>query len=586
MRILLPVFLIALALSATAATKYVPANDSQPLIRRDLLPLDVDAIRELAQNLATLADGPLPKSASQIRHRAQALTLSQRLSPAQPRTRAIQSAFLSGEDRPQPGGAEVKSAQRNLFAVAGWLAKLPTDSEGYRLGQLLLDILNQTDGSDPALKLHESAGTSKRWQGVVAKVTDFEVINLPVVPGKPDKPGPANGNNAKYAVTALLTEIPMFAVGLEEGDKPSSGLITTSLVITTTEATTRTDPKTGKEVTSKTDALRFQPEPGFDLSSLHGTLETFFAANLNPLPEGYNLNINTNKRRYLAKNRENIATPIAMMLDSAVTNRPLRRNTILFARLRADGRLEKPVAAWELLLRLEALKLAPGTRLIVGSGMMEEMTALLVMEKASFFTKYEVIEAPTFKAARELYFADGKPDARLVSAMAGYEEVRQKALQTKNLATFLGLSSVEGRLVKARDFWPGHLSATLLAEQAIRRPAYFTRFMFAQELDRRLEELSRFRYTIDKTLARAMKDAYKKTKETLDPMKRRLQRAEETVFDDAINLIKELNSVGRGASAFLDNQEELRKKDLETFQAKLAIFRSKLRKIYLPAENK
>ena len=208
------------------------------------------------------------------------------------------------------------------------------------------------------------------------------------------------------------------------------------------------------------------------------------------------------------------------------------------------------------------------------------------MEKASFFTKYEVIEAPTFKAARELYFADGKPDARLVSAMAGYEEVRQKALQTKNLATFLGLSSVEGRLVKARDFWPGHLSATLLAEQAIRRPAYFTRFMFAQELDRRLEELSRFRYTIDKTLARAMKDAYKKTKETLDPMKRRLQRAEETVFDDAINLIKELNSVGRGASAFLDNQEELRKKDLETFQAKLAIFRSKLRKIYLPAENK
>ena len=71
MRIFLSVFLIALASLATAATKYVPANDSQPLIRRDLLPLDVAAIRELAQNLAILADGPLPKSAGQLRHRAQ-----------------------------------------------------------------------------------------------------------------------------------------------------------------------------------------------------------------------------------------------------------------------------------------------------------------------------------------------------------------------------------------------------------------------------------------------------------------------------------------------------------------------------------
>ncbi|MFT6498377.1 MAG: hypothetical protein ACJAT6_000505, partial [Akkermansiaceae bacterium] len=149
MRIFLSVFLIALASLATAATKYVPANDSQPLIRRDLLPLDVAAIRELAQNLAILADGPLPKSAGQLRHRAQTLTLSQRLSPAQPRTRAIQSAFLNREERPKPAGSEVNPAKHDLLLTASWLAKLPTDSEGYRLGQLLLDILQQTSGSDP-----------------------------------------------------------------------------------------------------------------------------------------------------------------------------------------------------------------------------------------------------------------------------------------------------------------------------------------------------------------------------------------------------------------------------------------------------
>ena len=586
MRIFLSVFLIALASLATAATKYVPANDSQPLIRRDLLPLDVAAIRELAQNLAILADGPLPKSAGQLRHRAQTLTLSQRLSPAQPRTRAIQSAFLNGEERPKPAGSEVNPAKHDLLLTASWLAKLPTDSEGYRLGQLLLDILQQTSGSDPALKLRDSAGASKRWEGVVAKVSDFEVLNQAVILVNPKDAGPSNGNEAKYAVTSLLSEIPMFTMGLEEGDKPSPGLITTSLIITTTEANTTTDPNTGEKTTAKIDALRFQPEPSSNIPPLHQALRAFFSANLTPLPPGSTLNINTNKRRYLAKNRENIAAPIAMMLDAAVTSRPLRRNTILFARLRADGSLDKPTHAWELLLRLEELKLAPSTRLIVGSGMMEEMIALLVLGKASFFTKYEVIEAPTFKAARELYFADSKPGSKLASAMAGYEEVRQKALQAKKLGTFLSLSSVEGRLVKARDFWPKHLSATLLAEQAIRRPAYFTRFMFAQELDRRLEELSKFQYQIDKTPPRAIKGTYKKTRETLAPLKRHLQRAEEVIFEDAIILVKEINSVGRRASIILDNEEEIRKRDLQAFQGKLSAFRKKLRQIYAPEEIK
>lgn len=585
MRVLLSLCFLALASTAFAATKYVPSNDSEPLIRRDLLPLDVDAIREVAKNLAILADGPLPKPASQVRNRAQALTLSQRLSPAEPRARAVQNAFLNGEDRPRPDGKEIKAAKRSLVSTTAYLVKLPNDSEGYHLGQLILDVLHQVNVNDPVLGLRDAANASQRWAGVVAKVSDFEVRSQPNTPVKP-VPEPPVQSNSKYAVTALLTEIPMFTAGLEEGAKASCGLITTSLVITTTEPTTKKDPDTGKEYTTKSDALRFQPEPTFNITPLHGALKTFFSQNLEPLPAGYTLNVNTNKRRYLSKNRENIAAPLAMMLDAAVTGRPLRRNTILFGRLRADGSLERPVSAWELLLRLEELRLAPGTRLIVGSGLMEEMTAFLVVEKASFFTKYEVIEVSSFNDARELFYADGKPDPGLTSSMAGYAEVRDKALQANNLGTFLSLSSVEQRLIKARDLWPKHLSNSLLAEQAIRRPAYFTRFMFAQELDRRLEELSQFEYVIDKTPERAIKDAYKKTRETLDPMKRRLQRAEEAVFDDAIILVKELLAVGRGSSTILDNKEFIRKRDMMRFQKKLADFRTKLRQIYQPEEKK
>jgi hypothetical protein len=275
-----------------------------------------------------------------------------------------------------------------------------------------------------------------------------------------------------------------------------------------------------------------------------------------------------------------------MMLDAAVSGRPLRRNTILFARLRASGDLERPLHAWELLYRLNELSLPTGTRLIVGKGMIEEMTAMLVIENASFFTKFEVLEAPTFEEARNLFYDDGKMPDDLQAASDGYIEVRDKAVQANNLGTFLSLSSVEQRLTKASRLSPKHLSAMMLAKQSIRRPAYFTRFMFAQELNRRLEPLAQFEYQIDKTPERAIRDTYKDTRDRLTPLERRLERKEIDVLDDALNLIKDLNSVGRGASAILDNEEEVRERDMVKFQKKLGDFRAKLMEIYQPAAKK
>jgi hypothetical protein len=578
MRLLLAVLFLALASFASGATKFVPANDSQPLIRRDLLPLDVDAIRELADHLTVLADGPMPKSASLVRHRAQTITLSQRLSPAQPRSRAIIAALTSGNDRPKPAEKEVKTAKRDVLAAASWLAKLPADSEGHRLGQLLLDILQPIAGTDSVLQLRNTKEAPQRWEGVIAKVTAFELRKQAIIPEEPVVPDTPTPEGAKYAVTALLTEVPMMAQGLEKGEQAKPGLVKTSLVITSGTVAEGADVVTG--------ALRFQPDPGFPVAPLHRALFAFFKSTGQPLPQGFNLNVNTDRRRYLPENQENIAAPLAMMLDAALTGRTLRRNTFFFARLRPDGTLQKPAEAWQLLIDLETLRMPARSRIIVGQGMLEEMTALLVMEKVAFFNKYEVIEAPTFEAARALFYEDGKPSPDLAAAIVGYQEVREKANLANNLNTFLSLSTVESRLVKARDLSPQHLSARLMATQAIRRPAYFSRFMFAQELDRRLEEISRFQYEIDKTPDRAIKDAYKRTRETIDPLERRLQKAESIVLNNAVDIIKTLLSVGRGPSTLFDNEEIKRKANLDAFQRNLKAFRNKLRLIYQPAEKK
>ena len=585
MRLVFPAAFLILASLANAAVRYVPANDSVPLLRRDLIPMDVDAIRDLADYLAILADGPMPKSAVKVRHRAQLLTLSQRLLPGHKRARSIENSYLTGGERRNPEAFFVKSARKAVIETADWLSQLPKDSNGHLLGQLLLDVLAPISRDHPVLKNHDAPNTEKRWSGVIAKISKFDPQKQLAANQDPKiKPTP-NRTTSNYKVKAILAETPMFSNGIDDGSLSKPGLVTTSLIIT--EAPTPDpDDKDSPDSENHHGTLIFQPATDFKVAPLHSSLLSFFRKNAKALPNGYNLNINTNKRQYLAKNRENIAANIAMMLDAAVSGRPLRRNTILFARLRATGNLEKPHYAWELLHRLEELSLPAGTRLIVGRGMIEEMTGMLVLDKASFFTKYEVLEASTFEAARKLFYEDGKVPKDLQTASNSYIEVRDKALQVTHLGTFLSLSAVKDRLIKVSQLAPNHISAVMLARQSVRRPAYFSRFMFAQELNRLLEPLAQFEYKIDQTPVLAIKDAYKKTRDRITPLEKRLQQRDVEILDDALNLIKDLNSVGRDASAILDNEEETRAKDMIKFQKKLESFRAGLREIFQPILKK
>ncbi len=576
MRLVFPAAFLILAFLANAAVRYVPANDSAPLLRRDLIPMDVDAIRDLADYLAVLADGPMPKSAIEVRHRAQLLTLSKRLLPGHERAHLIETSYLKGGERRQPEDFFVKSARKGLIETADWLSQLPKESEGQLLGQLLLDVLAPIASDHPVLKNHDALNTEKRWNSVIAEISKFDPQKQLAANQDPKIKPTQKRTASDYKAKAILAEIPMFSNGINDGSPSKPGLVTTSLIITKAP-NPDPDDKNAPESGDRNGTLKFQPPTDFNVNPLQSSLLSFFRKNAKALPNGYNLNINTNKRQYLAKNRENIAANIAMMLDAAVSGRPLRRNTILFARLQATGNLQKPNYAWELIQRLEELSLPIGTRLIVGKGMIEEMTGMLVLDKASFFTKYEVLEASNFEMARKLFYEDGKMPEDLKTASKSYLEVCDKALQVAHLGNFLSLSAVKDRLIKASQLSPNHISAAMLARQSIRRPAYFSHFLFTQELNRLLEPLAQFEYEIDQTSELAVTEVYKKTRDRITPLKKRLQRRDIEILDDALNLIKDLNSVGRGASAILDNEEETRAQDMIKFQKKLESFRAGLR---------
>jgi len=584
-RLVFSAALLILASFANAAVRYVPADDSIPLLRRDLIPMDVDAIRDLADYLAILADGPMPKSAVKVRHRAQLLTLSQRLLPGHERARSIETSYLKGGERRPPEAFFVKSARKTIIETADWLGQLPKEADGHLLGQLLLDVLAPIASDHPVLKNHDALNTDKRWSGVIAKLSKFDLQKQLAVNQDPKIKPAQNQTTSNYKVKAILAETLMFSNGIDDGASSKPGLVTTSLIITDAPTPDPDDKETPGSADQQ-GALKFQPPTDFNVNPLHASLLSFFRKNAKALPNGYNLNINTNKRQYLTKNRENIAANIAMMLDAAVSGRPLRRNTILFARLQATGNLEKPHYAWELLQRLEELSLPTGTRLIVGKGLIEEMTGMLVLDKASFFTKYEILEVSNFEMARELFYEDGKLPKDLQTATKSYLEVRDKAMQVTNLGTFLSLSAVKDRLIKASQLAPNHISTVMLARQSVRRPAYFSRSLFAQELHRLLEPLAQFKYKIDQTTELAVKDAYKKTRDRITLLEKRLQRRDLEILDDALNLIQDLNSLGRGASAILDNEEETRAQDMIKFQKKLEDFRARLREIFQPVPKK
>lgn len=565
--------------AAEGKLRYLPADPDSPLLRRDLLPLDIDSIHQLADHLTTLAEGPFPKTAPSLRSRAMALTLAQRLHPEASRARDLEDDLLAQKDRPSPPAQKRQAARTFIFEYADWLVERPPGSEGRLLGQLLLDFMKSLGIDHRLVRAHESSKARDRWGGVLANPGDFVIDEDP----KP-RPPPVSfdSRDRKYATTALLTDVPMRCAKVGSAF-PVEKLVPTSLVITPATAPPADTPSPEPAPPGK---LIFKPEPDLDVEALHRDLLAFFKTHREELPEGFNLNVNTDKRRYLAGNQDNIRAPLALLLDSASTGRGLLNHTIFMARLEWDGSLQKPAMAWELLLALQEEKRSGPTRLVVGPGLQEELTGLLVLDHPSFFTRFEVIEASTYEEALPLLLEGGKMVTTLESACKRYREICEKASRSTSLGRFLSNAAVEKRLVEASNFSTRHLSAKMLATHADRRPALFSRVMAARDLDRRLEPLSHFRYDPALAMDRQLALNYEKTRDLLAPLEDRLTLSERELWKEAMSLNKKFRSIGPPASTDSDRTEQIWQRDIQDFQEKLAIFRQSLREIHSPNSGK
>ncbi len=541
-------FLLILSSIAGAEPRYLPPDDSYPLLRRDLLPLDTASIHRLATHLTTLGDRPFPKEASELRDQVRLLTLSLRLSPSQLRARIILQSLSEGNQGAPASNKKIVEATKETLEIARYLIKRPSTSEGHLLGQLLLDLLAPLIPNDPILNQRDLDHETTRWQGVIANLSTFKGIPKITSPSIPDDPvekiQPSN-----YQKTEITAPLLMMGKGITQR-APNIPILTESIL--------RINEKQAEN--PEASFLEFRPKTDFDLEPLGLALADFFASSDRPLPSGGILNVHTGKQQYSSINRENIAAPLTLMIDAALTGRPLRSKTLLFARLGSNGELNRPHQAWELMLHLLKTPEYFGSRLIIGQGLEEELEALLTIQNTQFFTQYEVIAAPSFQFARELLYEDGNPPEELTKACITFQEVRDKALEANSLDGFLNLSTVQERLRKSCDQSPQHLSALMLLKQATEPPSSLATAVLAQELNRRLQPIFSLELQAPKKNNKQLKILYRETRDSLRPIEKILRSEQTDFFSEVLLFIQKIDQ--------LNHQEDIEAFHLSKFALK------------------
>ncbi len=541
-------------LSLTAAPTFIPPDDTRPLLRRELLPLDVPTMLKLGKHLAILASLPGEKNALDLQRKARLLALSQRLHPTHPKSRRLIESYREGDYKGFPKPGQRNTALKFLTQTAQWLLEMPAHSEGRHLASLILDILPE---NHPLAGQKNPDDIDLRWAGVVAPINTFQGITekAPEPSADPETKKPQNAGS-QYLTRNIRTQFPFFFQN-PNAKRPEAKLHPITL-----------------NIHEEGHGLEFNPALShFPTEPLFKFVRNFFRSQKNPLPEGHHLSLDTGGVKYLKLNRQNIVTPLAVMLDAAVSGQELRPDTILFARLRADGSLDEPLDSWA---HLEALRknstVKRGTRLIVPPQLKTQLAGILTLEQAKFFIDYEVLSASTFAEARLLFYQSTEPHPTLDKALTSFAEVRDKA-PTGNLISYLAYKGVKTRLAQAAQE-SSHFSAQFLTLQASgKRPAYFERVTLAREIHHLMRPVEYLEF--DHLSKRAVKAEYDGLKERLDRLEKRSNIGERPLLQEALNIIKPLPSIARSMG---DGNEHEARKALKALRQRTRNHRSQLSK--------
>lgn len=436
--------------------------------RRDQVPLDVEAIAGLSQQLATLADGLDPKTAADRRGAAQMLALALALDPANSKARGLIDEFTGGTHKPDADAGKLETFRTRIRQDIVWLEMPEAGIQGKALAACLKDVLAKSDPKDSQASARESGA----WSGWIPPLAAYESTTVPergdpsppeAVAGAPTLPGATvettlwktdPENPGKWVLSKAPLTMSVMKVDGEGAPPPFS------LNIGAAEGK-------GSFVELSAQILKL-------LQKQHGSLPPGIEVTL----DGAGLELPA-----AAKKRQSFGAAAAVLASAAVTGREPGEVIILGA-ISETGAYTLTPDFWT---QLQSLGSGTGGRLVLPAAAAEYLPSLLVLERPQLFMDYEILLAANFKELLDLT-AKVPPEA-LAKVSGQFHEIREKG-GSQQLGQYVANPFIRRRFAEIVQEVPYHASAKMLALQgAGNRPTYILRPVLVAELRHAIEPM-------------------------------------------------------------------------------------------------
>ncbi len=468
-----------------AVIPFVAPADGPVPFRRDRLPLDVDTMMSLSEQLGSLANGLGGEDAVKRRTVAQMLALALALQPANPEPRRILDKFAHGIQKAWGEQSRLADTGAAVWKIREWLESPLAGADGHALADCLGDVMASADPRHPCADALRQTSERGAWAGWVQPLQAFhqteEVVVKNITPDKPAVPGPAP---VRKPDGPILLDKAVVHTPLWTYDKATKAIVLRSVPI-------RMQAKM-KEGYARAEPMSCGLEFSGSVSSYNPQAFRFSSANLvkaldkerGSLPNGVAVGLVCGDNvDYLAdRNRNAVSGAAAVLMSAAISgNEP---SATIIGEVQADGSFKLPPRFWE---KLRALSDGPGGRLVLPVEAETYLPFILAVEDPGFFFKYEVCLAANLK---ELLARSAKtPEPELAQISARFLEVSAK-LGNKPAAEHAANRFVRQRLEDISKGASYHASSRLLVIQGSgKRPSLLPRNILACELRKAIKPM-------------------------------------------------------------------------------------------------
>jgi hypothetical protein len=443
--------------------------------RRDKLPIDVDTMISLSEQLVVLAGLPGLQSPEEARCAAQILGVSLALDPTNRQALELSKKMERGAALDPADHGAIDQAKGRAWHLMGWLEQKEAGADGNALAACLADILKRVDPEHPRAAEMAAKGEKGKWSGWVAAVDAFKEPDpaAAVVEPTPEPPL-ASSPSIAIKMASASVEIPLWYV-----DKVTKEVLLRPVSVNMKARIEGGDKKLRVQ-------LPFRPEKGRG-EGIDKRLQAFLEERHGEMPKGLQFSFElVGGIPYLEKRNGNVLMGAVLVLaDSAFSGKP--PEGIIFAEPDSDGSLKPPAKFWQTIRRLADRE--EGGRLILPSAAKEFMPPLITLDKAVFFFNFEVLMADDAASLCELA---SSPPENVTTAHEAFVAIRE-ARGTRSLGSFLNHESTQQRLKQLIVLFPDHVSARMLALRGTSQwPKRLSRELFAREIRAALEPLASF----------------------------------------------------------------------------------------------